>query len=433
MPVVITNIQPGSPADRLGIRPGARLLRINGHEIHDVLDYGFYAAATHLAVEIEHADGRTETFDVFKTTHDELGLESDSFLMDSQHRCRNNCVFCFIDQLPAGLRESLYFKDDDERLSFLFGNYITLTNLTDHEIDRIIEMKISPVNISVHTTDPALRCAMMGSRFAGEKLAYLRRLAAADTAINCQIVLVPGMNDGAALEHTLADLCGLYPAVRSVACVPVGLTAHRAGLPVLEPFDGAGAGAVLDTIDACNARMQREHSVNLAYASDEFYLLAGHAIPPVDYYGELYQIENGVGMLAVLADEFDGALALEEPDDTPRRCRIATGEAAYGAMCGLVERAKRVLTGLDCIVTSIRNDFFGGNVSVAGLVTATDIIAQLGGFDDTGRLLIPCDMLRAEGDLFLDSISVDALSQKLGREVRVVNDGADLLDALCGR
>ncbi len=433
MAVRITGVRAGSPAQAHGVQPGGRLLRVNGHEINDVLDYGFYTAATRLTLELERPDGAAETREVFKATHDELGLESESFLMDAQHRCRNRCVFCFIDQLPPGLRESLYFKDDDERLSFLFGNYITLTNLGEREIERIIEMKISPVNISVHTTDPALRCAMMGNRFAGEKLAYLRRLAQAGTAINCQLVLVPGMNDGAALESTLRDLGGMQPAVRSVACVPVGLTAHRAGLAQLTPFDRAAAAAVIEAVERANAQSMQTHGTHFAYASDEFYLLAGRPIPPLEAYGELYQIENGVGMLAVLFDEFERALALEEPGGAPVRCQIATGEAAYPSICALVEWARRALPGLDCTVTAVKNRFFGGNVTVSGLVTATDILGQIGGQSRADRLLIPENMLRREGDLFLDSVSVEQLSARLGREIRVVGDGADLVDALCGR
>lgn len=321
MAIAITKVKEGSPAARLGIRPGMRLLAVNGHDIRDVLDYGFYTTAPALRLELSGPDGRC-TLEARKEEYEELGIESESFLMDKQHSCANKCIFCFIDQLPRGLRDTLYFKDDDERLSFLFGNYITLTNLGDEEIGRIIEMKVSPVNISVHTTDPDLRCRMMNNRFAGDKLRYLYRLAEAGTEINCQIVLCPGWNDGRALEQTLADLTALYPSVRSIACVPVGLTAYREGLEPLHCFDRDSAAAVLDCVGRANARCKAAFGVNLVYPADEFFLTAGRPIPPIAYYDELLQLENGVGMLAELFDEFGTALANRAGDAEPRTAAL---------------------------------------------------------------------------------------------------------------
>ncbi|MEG0750885.1 MAG: DUF512 domain-containing protein [Oscillospiraceae bacterium] len=433
--VAITRVMCGSPAARYGITAGAQLVSVNGHEINDVLDYGFYTTVSSLLVVVRDPEsGYERTLKISKGEYDELGLESESFLMDKQHRCENNCVFCFIDQLPQGLRESLYFKDDDERLSYLFGNYVTLTNLSDIEVERIIEMKISPVNISVHTTNPELRCKLMGNRFAGEKLRHLYHLAQAGTPINCQIVLCRGLNDGEELRSTLLDLVALMPAVQSVACVPVGLTSHREGLYSLERFDVRSAADVLDIIDEVNQVCSREHGCKIVYPGDELFLLAGRAIPDVDYYGELLQIENGVGMLSLFTDEFLTSLECAETVVHSRRCALVTGEAAAPSIRELVAKAADKLPEIHCDVFAIKNNFFGGCVSVAGLVTATDIIKQLKGKLDTFDIaLIPETMLRSEGDMFLDSVTLDELATALGIEIRVTTNGVDLVDALTGR
>ncbi|MEG0912480.1 MAG: DUF512 domain-containing protein [Oscillospiraceae bacterium] len=432
MSIVISSIEPQSSAEQLNIPLGSLLISVNGHAINDVLDYGFHTAATHLRLEIQDKNSaEIKVYELFKGQYDRLGIESESFLMDTQHTCRNSCVFCFIDQLPKGLRESLYFKDDDERLSFLFGNYITLTNLGDREVQRIIEMKVSPINISIHTTNEKLRCEMMGNRFAGEKLKYLYQLAQAGLEINCQIVLCRGLNDGEELRKTLGNLTALYPSVQSIACVPVGLTEHREGLAKLEAFDRQSACEVLDIMGDINADCKQKYGVNLAYPADEFFLLAGRRIPPIEYYDELLQTENGVGMLAVLADDFSYALDEAVEDRDEHTCTIATGEAAYETILGLTEKAKQKIPRLRCEVVAIKNNFFGGNVVVSGLVTATDIISQLGGKTIKGdTLLIPENMLRREGDMFLDSITVEQLSRKLNKKIRIVSDGADLIEAL---
>ncbi len=422
MPVLITSVDKNSIAEKHKIKAGAQLISVNSHEINDVLDYGFYTKECSLELRlIPEAGSQPVTLHIRKSEDEELGLNSSSFLMDAQHRCSNNCIFCFIDQLPEGMRESLYFKDDDERLSFLFGNYITLTNLHDHEIDRIIEMKISPINISVHTTNERLRCEMMGNRFAGEKLKYLYRLADAGVEINCQLVLCPGWNDGDELAATL-DTLTKYPSIRSIAAVPVGLTGYREGLCELKTFDKQSAAETIDILE----RYER------VYPSDEWFLLAGRPIPDIDYYGELLQLENGVGMLALLRDEFESAMRLEDEQKSAERSLLVCGEAAYEFIKSLVDTACARF-GCECEVIAIRNDYFGGSVNVTGLVTATDIIKQLRGKQMCRRLLFSHNMLRREGDMFLDSITTDELAQTLGTQLRAVSDGADLLDALLGR
>lgn len=431
MAVVISGVDKNSIASAVGIKGGDTLVSVDAHEINDVLDYGFYTKSERLSLLVRTKKGREEIFDIEKDEDEELGLQFESFLIDEQHSCQNDCIFCFINQLPEGLRETLYFKDDDERLSFLFGNYITLTNMSDAEIERIIEMKISPINISVHTTNETLRCEMMHNRFAGEKLKYLYRLAEAGVEINCQIVLCRGINDGAELRATLDKLTALYPSVRSIACVPAGLTADRAGLPKLLAYDGETAKGVLDIIGEYNAKNKARYGVNLVYPSDEFFLLTGREIPSSEYYDDFLQIENGVGMLRKFTDEFISAADRAEQSGQKKIIDIATGEAAAETIERLVDYAKRKKPNLSCVVHAVKNEFFGGNVSVSGLVTATDIIKQLKGKTQEGsRLLIPRDMLRREGDMFLDSITLDELEKNLNIVIEPICDGEELAWAL---
>lgn len=432
MAITISGAAKNSPAQKLNIEPGCKLVSVNAKIVNDLLDYGFYTAADRLELVIENRQGNMRVCIVEKGEYDELGFESESFLMDKQHSCRNKCIFCFIDQMPKGLRDTLYFKDDDERLSFLFGNYITLTNLGDAEIERIIEMKISPVNISVHTTNEELRCRMMGNRCAGEKLQYLYRLAEGGVDINCQIVLCKGINDGEELKSSLQRLAGLYPSVRSVACVPAGLTAHRQGLAELIPYDKASASEVLDIIDDVNAACREEHGVGLVYPADELLLLAERSIPPLGYYDELLQLENGVGMLALFEDEF--MAVFEDAEQTSRQvfATAVTGELAAPAISRLVELAKKKAPNTDCKVISVKNEFFGGNVTVAGLLTAKDIHKQLKNSELFGDILITGCMLRSERDMFLDSVTVGELAEMLGRKIKTIDSGIQLAQLLLG-
>lgn len=430
MSVTIRSVEAGSPAARKKLRGGMILHRINGHEIIDVLDYRFYMMESRLTLEIEDEDGKRRTVKLRKNEDEDPGLEFDTYLMDKQHSCRNQCIFCFIDQLPPGMRESLYFKDDDSRLSFLFGNYITLTNLTEHEIERIIAMHISPVHISVHTTNPDLRCKMMGNRFAGESLSALYRFAEAGIRIECQLVLCPGYNDGEELQRSMEDLARLAPAVESVAAVPVGITQYREGLTPLRPFTPEECDRVIDAIEAMGDRMEKETGNRTFYPADEFYVKAGRPIPDAPFYGEMSQLENGVGMMALLKDEFMTALEDEARTPAGSRLTLATGVAAAPFIQSLIDEAAKKWHNLDVTVIAVRNEFFGETIDVAGLVTGGDIGRQLPGRVGD-RLLIPDVMLRHDGACFLDDVTPAQLSEELGVPLTVVgSDGQALLDAL---
>lgn len=433
MSVRITGVKKGSSAARHGILPGETLLSLNGHEIMDVLDYRFYEIEPSLNAVVRDSAGRSREISIKKREYDEIGLEFETYLMDKQHSCRNRCIFCFIDQMPKGLRKSLYFKDDDSRLSFLFGNYITLTNLSEHEVERIIQMHISPINVSVHTTNPELRVKMMGNRFAGEALKLLNRFAEAEIKINCQLVLCPGVNDGGELERSLRDLEALMPAVQCVAAVPVGVTKFREGLYPMRQYTRDTAREVLTILERFGGECKKKHGTRMAFAADEFYLKAEVPIPGPDFYEDFAQLENGVGMLALLKDEFQTALREEETGKRERAVTIATGEAAGGLLAELAKEAQAKFEGLRVQVAPIKNHFFGETITVSGLVTGTDLKEQLKPRELGEELLIPSSMLRSEGDLFLDDISLEELSRALAVPVRAVdNDGYVLLNAMLG-
>ncbi len=431
MAVKITAVAANSPAHRAKLQAGDTLLQINGRDIQDVLDYRFYIPDSRLRLTILTATGKRRVHRLKKQPYEEIGLEFDTYLMDKQRSCRNNCVFCFIDQLPAGMRESLYFKDDDSRLSFLFGNYITLTNLTEHEVERIIEMHISPINISVHTTNPELRCRMMNNRFAGESLQLLHRFAEAGLAINCQLVLVPGYNDREELQRSLNDLAALAPAVRSVAAVPVGLTKYREGLPELRPFTKEEAADVIRRMTEMGETVLAKTGTRVFYPADEWYIRAQQPIPADAFYEDYPQLENGVGMIALLREQFAAALAECEATPAAQRVVIATGVAAAPYLRELAAAAQEKWPTLQVQVVAIRNDFFGESITVSGLVTGGDLIAQLTGVP-MDILLLPANMLRQEGDCFLDDVTWQQVEKELGVTVRFVQetDGDALLEAL---
>ena len=431
MSVIIKSVERGSPAYKAGIKSGDNLVSIDGNEIMDVLDYRFYQDNERLTVEVIDSSGKTKTARIKKDEYEELGLEFETYLMDKKHSCRNKCVFCFIDQLPKGLRESLYFKDDDSRLSFLFGNYITLTNITEHEVERIIKMHISPINISVHTTNPDLRVKMMANKNAGKALQIIDRFNSAGIKLNCQLVLCPGYNDGEELERTLSDLSRLENA-ECIAAVPVGLTAYREGLAEIEPFNKQTAGAVLDIIDKYGDICLKKYGQRRIYGADEFYLLAEREIPEADYYGDFLQLENGVGLWSLLRSEaLDALNDCDYKLEDERIISLVTGEAAYPLIKMIAEKCMGKNPLLKARVFPIKNNFFGGKINVSGLVTATDIEAQLKNEDLGDELLIPSVMLRAEGDMFLDSVTVDELSKRLGVKITPVNnDGYELVDAI---
>ncbi len=433
MSVVIEAVEKRSPADKAGIKGGCTLLSINGNEIMDVLDYRFYQNNPKLNVSFINEKGKIKTVRIKKGEYDELGLNFATYLMDNKHSCLNKCVFCFIDQLPKGLRDSLYFKDDDSRLSFLFGNYITLTNITEHEVERIIKMHISPINISVHTTNPDLRVKMMTNKNAGNVLEIINRFNDAGIKINCQMVLCPGYNDGKELEKTLEDLTNLQNA-ECIAAVPVGLTKYRDGLARLEPFNKQTAGETIDIINRFGDKCMEKYGSRRVYASDEFYLLAEREMPKSDYYGDFLQLDNGVGMWSLLEKEADDALAeCDYKLEAPRSVSLITGEAAYPLITQIVDKMGKKWDNLNCKVYKIKNDFFGPLITVAGLVTATDILSQLKGMDLGDELIIPDVMLRAEKDMFLDSITVSELSEKLGVKITVTAvDGYDMVENVLG-
>ena len=431
--VKISEVFRRSRAAKAKIKAGDDLLAINGNEISDVLDYRFYLAEE--VVELSLArEGRPYTVTIRKEEYDDIGLGFETPLMDKKQSCRNKCVFCFIDQLPDGMRDTLYFKDDDARLSFLHGNYITLTNLTDRDVDRILKMRFSPINVSVHTTNPDLRVQMMKNPHAGESLRHLTRLAEGGIELHGQIVLCRGLNDGKELDRTMCDLCKLYPTLTSVSVVPAGLTRHREGLYPLEPFTPEECAAVLDQVNAVADRHFAAHGSRLFFCADEFYLAAKRPLPNEEFYEGYPQIENGVGMLTSLATEFaDWQEAGAEKTPCPRTVSIATGVAAYPMLRDIAAQMESAFPHLTVHVYEIKNHFFGEQITVAGLLTATDIIAQLADKPLGEALLLPTAVLRAEGDLFLDDKTPKEVETALGTSLRFVeNDGYSLAEAILG-
>ena len=434
MPVKIENVLENSYSYKVGLEPDDELLSINSHEIYDVLDYRFFIQGKKLKLDVLR-NGEPISFNIRKSDElADIGLEFKTYLMDKQHSCKNKCVFCFVDQMPKNMRKTLYFKDDDSRMSFLFGNYITLTALPEREVQRIIDLHISPINISVHTMNPKLRVEMMKNPKAGESLKLLDRFSEAGIEMNTQLVLCPGLNDGDELRFSLEELSKLYPSVSSIAAVPVGLTKYRDGLYPLRTYTKEEANAVIDIIDEFNAHFAYFNGGKiLAYASDEFYLLAEREIPGPEYYGDFVQLDNGVGMWALLKEEFLNALKESESFEVNRNITIATGSSAYPLLSELSNKAKEKFKNLKINVIEIKNDFFGHTVTVAGLITGRDFINQLKNKSLGEEVLIPRVSLRNEGDKFLDDIKIEELSESLGVKVTPVeNDGYVLLKSILG-
>ncbi len=435
--VRITELDPNGRAAKAGVQAGDELIAINGNAISDVLDYRFYLAEQTVTLSLQRASV-SYTVTLHKDVYDDIGLEFETPLMDKKQCCANRCIFCFIDQLPKGLRPSLYFKDDDARLSFLHGNYITLTNMRDTDIDRIIKMHISPVNVSVHTTNPVLRCDMMKNKRAGEVLTYLDKMAKAGIRLCGQIVLCRGINDGAELTRSMEDLAKLHPAMSSVSIVPAGLTRFREGLYPLEPFTPEECRAVIEQVNAFGDKCERELGNRIFCCADEFYLKGEIPLPEEDYYGDYEQIENGVGMLRSLMAEFGRELEYIEdyvPTDKPisRHASLVTGKAAAPTMRLLANALMRKINGLTVSVFEVENRFFGPEITVAGLLTGRDVAEQLNGEHLGDELLIPATMLRAEGDLFLCGMTPAELSAQLHVPIRAVRgEGAELLAAMLG-
>ena len=435
MAVRITSVEPGSPARRARIHKGDTLISINGNAITDVLDYRFYMTDEHLEILLCDQEKKLRTVVVEKDEYDDLGLEFETYLMDRQMGCKNACIFCFVDQTPPGMRKSLYFKDDDTRMSFLFGNYTTLTNLKEGDIQRIIKMHISPINISIQTMNPALRVQMMKNPFAGESLKFVRMLTEGGIKINTQIVLCPGYNDGEQLEYSLSELAKLGPNVQSIAVVPVGLTRSREKLTPLRGFFPQEAVEVVKTMERWGEYFCKEYGTRTAYASDEFYILAGKDFPPYEFYEDFAQLENGVGMMTLMQHDFAQALKEAQLEQSPaaHRCTIATGQLAYPMMQDFAERVQQAFPQVQVQVKKIRNDFWGPTITVAGLITGQDLLAQLEGLDLGSELLIPANMLRHEQDRFLDDLTLEQVQETLGvPALPVENDAFELLARMLG-
>ena len=423
--VKITGVEPASRASRAGILAGDTLISINDNEISDVLDYRFYLTEKSVTLCLERA-GEKFSVTIKKGEYDDIGLEFETPLMDKKHTCRNGCIFCFIDQNPEGMRESIYFKDDDSRLSFIHGNYITLTNMTDKDIERIVKMRFSPINISIHTTNPELRVKMMKNKRAGEVLKYLSVLNDAGISMCGQIVLCRGIDDGEELRKSISDLIKYYPRLTSLAVVPAGLTKHRGGLYPLSDFTKNEAGAVIDLINEYGDLFKEKFGERFVYAADEFYLKAGREIPSADYYEDYPQLENGVGMLRSFADDFSMCLEseAESAGRAGKRCiSLATGVAAYSTVSELAGRVMELCPEIKINVYKVINNFYGESVTVSGLLTGKDIYEQLKDKELGELLLVPKNALRAGEETFLCDMTLGELSEKLG--VRALPSGED--------
>ena len=428
---LIKSVLPGSIAEELEIEAGDKLISINDSEIEDVFDYHFYVNDEYLTLVIEKADGEEWELEIEKDYEEDLGIEFEQGLMDEYRSCRNKCMFCFIDQMPKGMRETLYFKDDDSRLSFLQGNYVTLTNMSEKDVRRIVNYHLEPINISFQTTNPELRCKMLHNRFAGEALKKVDILYEGGIQMNGQIVLCKGENDGAELERTLSDLTKYVPLLQSVSVVPVGLTKYREGLYPLEPFTKEDAIEVLKTIHKWQDKMYEEYGLHVMHASDEWYILAGEELPEEERYDGYLQLENGVGMLRLLENEFEEAYAGLEGDDKVREVSMATGRLPYPYIKKLAERLEEKYTNTKVHVYPIRNDFFGELITVSGLITGQDLKAQLKGQELGERLLLPCNMFRSQEEVFLDDVTLSELEESLQVKVDIVkSSGQDFIEAI---
>ena len=429
----IESVAPGSIGDELGIQPGDVLLSMNERRIEDIFDYHFYEEEEHVLLLIRKPNGEEWEFDVEKDPEEDLGLGFGSSLMDDYHSCHNRCIFCFIDQMPPGLRKTLYFKDDDTRLSFLQGNYVTLTNLKEDDIDRIIRYKLAPINISVHTTNPELRVRMLRNRFAGNIMDQIAKLSGAGISMNSQIVLCKGINDGKELERSIRDLSAHMPYMESLSVVPVGITKYREGLEPIEPFGKDDAESVIAVIEAWQEKLRSERGSRFVHASDEWYMMAGLPIPEDSDYEGYQQLENGVGMMRLFMDGFRERLASLPGDRKKREVSVVTAALAYPVLRELTGEIRQKYPNTTVRLYCIRNDFFGESITVTGLLTGRDIIAQLTGKPLGERLLLPGNTLKADEPVFLDDITVNELGKTLQVPVDIVKStGRDMLEKIIG-
>ena len=430
---IVKSLMPGGIGEELGIEPGDKLLAINGNEIQDVFDYYYYEESEQLLLLIEKPDGEEWELEIEKDEDESLGIEFDQSLMDEYRSCRNKCMFCFIDQMPKGMRETLYFKDDDSRLSFLQGNYITLTNMSDHDVERIVKYRLEPINISFQTTNPELRCKMLHNRFAGEALKKVDILYRGQIEMNGQIVLCKGLNDGEELERTIRDLTGYLPYLKSVSIVPVGLTKYRDGLYPLEPFTKEDAREVLSVIHRWQEKIYQEHGIHMIHAGDEWYVLAEEEVPEEERYDGYLQLENGVGMMRLLFNEVQEALSAVTGDERQREISLATGRLMYPYIGKILEEIRKKFPNITTHLYAIRNDFFGERITVSGLITGQDLTGQLKGQPLGERLLLPCNMLKIGEPVFLDDFTLEEVENSLQVKTDIVkSSGQDLLDAVIG-
>ncbi len=426
--VEIIEVRPSSIASELGIKKGDRLISINGAGIKDILEYKYLTTDEFLEVEIENGKGEIWIYEVEKDYDEDIGIVFEG-IIDKPKSCHNKCIFCFIDQLPSGMRETLYFKDDDTRLSFLQGNFVTLTNLSEREINRIIRYRISPINVSVHTTDPDLRKMMLNNKNAGKLMDYLKRLKEGGIEVKAQIVLCPGVNDGENLDKTLKDLSELHPELSCVAVVPAGLTKHRQGLFELKEFDQAKASAVIDQVRKLQDKFLSELNTRFVFLSDEFFMISGRDLPGYDEYEGFSQLENGVGLITLFNEEITDAInKLGSYNKKRRVVSIVTGEYAYSTLKNAAARIENAVRELEIRVFAVTNDFFGHGVKVAGLLTGQDIIGQLKGKAIGNDLFIPECMLKRDEAVFLDNITLEQLAEELDVKITVCKeDGSDLV------
>lgn len=428
---VISRIQPGSIGEELELEAGDILLSVNDRQIEDVFDYRYLLNDENIVLLVQKPDGEVWELEVEKDYEEDLGIEFENGLMDDYRSCSNHCIFCFIDQMPPGMRETLYFKDDDSRLSFLQGNYVTLTNMSDHDIERVIHYHLSPINISFQTMNPQLRCRMLHNRFAGDALKKVDRLFEAGIAMNGQIVLCKGVNDGEELEYSLEKLSAYAPVLESVSIVPVGLTKYREGLYPLQAFTREDARTVISQVRCWQNKMMEKHGIHFVHASDEWYILAELELPEEETYDGYLQLENGVGMLRLLETEVKEALDRREGDDRKIRATIATGKLAGPYLEKYMEEIRQKYPNVQTDVRVIKNHFFGEKITVSGLITGQDLKEQLSEEDTGDRILLPCTMLRDGENIFLDDVTVEELSETLGKEIIIVNEsGEDLVAAV---
>lgn len=427
---IIKSVDKGSIAEELELEPGDCLISIDGHEIEDIFDYEYYVNSESLVMLIRKPDGEEWELEI-ENDYEDLGITFENGLMSDYRSCRNKCIFCFIDQMPPGMRETLYFKDDDSRLSFLQGNYITLTNMNDKDIDRIIRFKLSPINISVQTTNPQLRCKMLNNRFAGDALKKIDRLYEAGTPMNGQVVLCKDVNDGAELERTIRDLSSYIPCMESVSVVPVGISKYRDGLFPMKPIEKEDAERTIDLIERWQKKLFAEHGIHFIHASDEFYILAGREVPEEERYDGYIQLENGVGMIRLMTEEVRQALEQMDGDDRQDELSIATGQLAGKYLTEYIEQIAAQFPGIKVHVYPITNYFFGESITVAGLITGQDLIVQLKGKKLGSRLLLPECMFRSGEEVFLDDITRDEVQNALQVPVNIVkSSGQDFVEAI---